>query len=205
MIERYGNWIVRFRWLVLLVSVVSVLGLMSGGRFLAFTNDYRVFFSKDNPQLLAFEELQETYTKSDNILIMLEPKGGDVFTPEVLAAVIDLTERAWQVPYSVRVDSLSNFQHMTAEGDDLLVNDLVEQVDNLSQADIDAMRTAALDQPLLVKKLLSPSTDVTGVNITVEMPQELSDADRLLPPEERAAKDPAIALQQAVDYTRGAG
>lgn len=203
MIERYGNWIVRFRWLVLLISVVSVLGLMSGGRFLTFTNDYRVFFSKDNPQLLAFEELQETYTKSDNILIMLEPKGGDVFTPEVLAAVIDLTERAWQVPYSVRVDSLSNFQHMTAEGDDLLVNDLVEQADNLSPADIDAMRTAALDQPLLVKKLLSPSTDVTGVNITVEMPPELSDADRLLPPEERAAKDPAIALQQAVDYTRG--
>ncbi|MEE9319843.1 MAG: MMPL family transporter [Granulosicoccus sp.] len=202
MIERYGNWIVRYRWLVLLLSVAAVVGLMSGARHLVFTNDYRVFFSPDNPQLIAFEELQEAYTKSDNVLIMLEPESGDVFSPEVLAAVVDLTDRAWQIPYSVRVDSLSNFQHMTAEGDDLIVADLVEEPDGLSAEDIELIRVAALDQPLLVKKLLSPSSDVTGVNITVEMPQELSDADRLLPAEERAAKDPAIALQRAVEHTR---
>jgi len=203
MIERYGNWIVRYRWLVLLISIVGVFALMSGGRFLSFTNDYRVFFSEDNPQLVAFEDLQETYTKSDNILVMLEPDGGDVFAADVLRAVVDLTDRAWQVPYSIRVDSLSNFQYMTAEGDDLIVADLIEEPDTLSADDIEVLRAAALDQPLLVKKLLSPSTDVTGVNITLEMPQELSDADRQLPPEERDLKDPALALEKAVIHTRG--
>ena len=202
MIERYANWVVRYRWLVLLISLVGVMGLASGGRFLAFTNDYRVFFSDANPQLLAFEDLQETYTKSDNILIMLEPADGDVFTNKTLAAVQDLTDRAWQVPFSIRVDSLTNYQYMTAEGDDLLVSDLVEDADGLTADDIDTIRAAALAQPLLVKKLLSPSTDVTGVNITVEMPGELSDEDRLLPPEERNLKDPAYALEQAVTFTR---
>ena len=202
MIEKYGNWLIRYRWLVILTSIIGVLALASGGRFLSFNNDYRVFFSADNPQLLAFEELQATYTKSDNILIMLEPTSKDVFTPEVLAAVVDLTDRAWQVPYSVRVDSLSNYQHMTADGDDLLVEDLIEEADGLTDAQLGKIRSAALSQPLLVKKLVSPSGDVTGVNITVEMPSELSDADRLLPPDERAAKDPAIALEKAVTFAR---
>ena len=202
MIENYAKWIVRYRWLVLLVSLAGVMALASGGRLLAFTNDYRVFFSADNPQLLAFEELQETYTKSDNILIMLEPDGGDVFAPEALKAILDLTDRAWQVPFSIRVDSLTNYQYMQAEGDDLIVADLVEELDGLTSAEIETLRQAALNQPLLVKKLLSPTADVTGVNITVEMPPELSDADRLLPADQRAAKDPAVALQQAVTYAR---
>ena len=78
MIERYAAWIVRYRWIVIALSVIATLALASGGKNLSFTNDYRVFFSKENPQLLAFEELQEAYTKSDNVLIMLEPDSGDV-------------------------------------------------------------------------------------------------------------------------------
>jgi len=72
MIERYAAWVVRYRWLVIALTVVATIALAAGGKNLAFTNDYRVFFSKENPQLLAFEELQEAYTKSDNVLIMLD-------------------------------------------------------------------------------------------------------------------------------------
>ena len=54
----YAEWIVRWRWLVIILSVVLALGAASGGRFLAFNTDYRVFFSDDNPQLIAFDELQ---------------------------------------------------------------------------------------------------------------------------------------------------
>ncbi len=72
MVKRYGEWLVRFRWLVLIASILAVFAVASGGRFLAFTNDYRVFFSADNPQLLAFENLQATYTKNDNIDLLAE-------------------------------------------------------------------------------------------------------------------------------------
>ena len=149
MLKRYGEWIVRFRWLVLLLSVASVLFLASGGRFLAFTNDYRVWFSEDNPELIRFENLQESYTRSDNILVMLEPKSGEVFSRETLTAVADLTDRAWQVPFSVRVDSLSNFQHIYGEEDDLIVEDLVEdllhQSAHLQREDVSPIRVVQRD------------------------------------------------------------
>lgn len=202
MIVRYAQWIVKYRWLVILLTILLLAAAGSGGRFLAFTNDYRVFFSKENTQLQAFEQLQETYTKADNIFVMLEPAGGDVFTPEVLAAVADLTDEAWQVPHSIRVDSLTNFQHMVAEGDDLIVADLVEYPDELTADQMPAIRDAAMSQATLVRKLVSTEGHVTGINITLEIPPALSEADRLLPKEERDAKDPAKALETAVHFAR---
>jgi predicted RND superfamily exporter protein len=202
MIERYSAWVVRNRWLVIILSIITTLALAAGGKNLSFTNDYRVFFSKENPQLLAFEELQEAYTKSDNVLIMLEPKNGDVFSPETLAAVIDLTERSWQIPFSIRVDSLTNYQHMDAEEDDLIVADLVEDLDALTAEDLERIRGVAMAQPTIVKKLLAPDSRVTGVNVTMEMPTELSDAELALPAAERTAKDPMVALAEAVAFVR---
>ncbi len=48
-----------------------------------------------------------------------------MFTPRVLALVRDLTEDAWQIPNSTRVDGITNFQHTWADGDELIVEDLV--------------------------------------------------------------------------------
>ena len=203
MVERYAAWVVRNRWLVLIASILCTLALASGGRFLSFTNDYRVFFSKENPQLIAFEETQDAYTKSDNVLIMIEPKDGDVFTQATLAAIMDLTERAWQIPNSIRVDSLTNYQHMIAEEDDLIVSDLVEDLDAVTASDLERFRTAALDQPTLVKKLLSPDSRATGVNITMELPEELNNEElAALTPEERTAHNPMKELEETVTFTR---
>ncbi len=170
MIETYTRWIVRWRWLVVLATVAALLGLASGGRFLQFTNDYRVFFSEDNPQLAAFENLQDTYTKNDNVLFMLMPRSGDVFRPEVLQAVVELTEASWQIPYSIRVDSISNFQHTYAEGDDLVVTDLVEEPAGLTRAELKRIADIALHEPLLVNRLVAPDGHATGINVTIELP-----------------------------------
>jgi len=170
MIEGYARWLMRWRWPVVMASLVAVVALASGARLLEFRNDYRIFFSKENPQLNAFEELQNTYTKNDNALIVLAPENGDVFTPENLAMVADVTERAWQTPFSLRVDSLSNFQHTYAEGDDLTVTDLVADPVGLDADAVAAIREVALNEPLLLRRLVSPSGHVTAVNVTVELP-----------------------------------
>ena len=91
----YGRLIIRFKWLVLLLTAVLILGAGSGGRLLTFTNDYRMFFSDDNPQLLAFEALENTYTKNDNVMFVVAPEDGDAFSRKTLAAVEWLTQEAW--------------------------------------------------------------------------------------------------------------
>ena len=118
---KLGAWVIKYRWLIIVFSLLLVIGAASGGRFLVFKADYRVFFSEDNPQLQAFDKLEKTYTRNDNVLFVLTPKDGNVFTRKTLKAIETLTEKAWQIPYSIRVDSVSNFQHKNSEGDDLIV------------------------------------------------------------------------------------
>ena len=144
----------------------------SGGRHLTFSNDYRYFFSKENPQLNAFEALQDTYTKNDNVLFVIAPKNGRVFTRETLAIIEELTEASWQVPYSIRVDSITNFQHTRAEEDDLIVEDLAQNAaSTLTDDELAAIKTIALNEPLLVAPPhLHHSAHVTGVNVTINLP-----------------------------------
>jgi hypothetical protein len=117
--------VIRHRWLVILAVILAALGIGSGAQKLEFANNYRVFFSQENPELQAFEDLQATYTKNDNFLFVLEPDDGNAFSRDTLKAVEKLTREAWQIPFAIRVDSVSNFQHTLGIEDDLVVEDLV--------------------------------------------------------------------------------
>jgi len=168
--QRYAEYIVNHPWRLLLISLIVIVMTASGGRFLQFSNDYREFFSEDNPELLAFEEIQDTYNKADNVMFVLAPENGDVFTQKTLALVEELTEHAWQIPYSSRVDSISNYQHTVAEEDDLIVADLVTDASSLSQLELSEIRGVAVNEPLLVHRIISPSGHVTAINVTVQLP-----------------------------------
>lgn len=186
MTRSLAEWLVRWRW-ILFISAVALVTLGAGGaRLLTFSNDYRVFFSKQNPQLLAFENLQNTYTKSDNILFVLAPTDGKVFTAQALSAIEWLTTQAWQIPYSIRVDSLTNFQHTTAVGDDLVVEDLVTDAAAFGPQDLRHVQQIALQEPLLVNRIVSPDARVTGVNVVVQLP----------------GSDPATEMPAVVDFSR---
>ena len=167
---KWGIWVTNHRVLTLVVSLVIAMAAASGGQFLGFTNDYRVFFSGDDPHLLAFEGLQDTYTKNDNVLFVIAPENGKVFTRETLAAIVDITERAWETPFSIRVDSLSNYQHTVAEEDDLIVADLYEDAQSMSDDELAAIQKIAVSEPFLVHRLIAEDARVAAINITVETP-----------------------------------
>ncbi len=164
---RYSEWVVRHRVAIVVLTLLAVACFAAGGRNLSFVNDSRIFFSKENPQLKALDALENTYSREDNVFFALAPNGGNVFTPEVLAAVAELTEACWQMPHSSRVDSLTNFQHTRAEGDDLIVEDLVGDPSTLSPEDLQRIRRIAVSEPMLVDRLISPDGRVTGINVDI--------------------------------------
>lgn len=141
-----------------------------GAKNLYFRGDYNIFFDGSNAQLQAFDEIQTTFAKTDNIALVLAPKSGDVFDQRTLTQIQEMTEQAWQVPYSSRVDSLANYQHTEAVDDDLLVEDLLYQSYPLTAERIAKVRTIAMSEPLLVNALVSEKGDVAVINITMQMP-----------------------------------
>lgn len=175
--EQVARWVIRWRWLVVGFTLVLTVIAGSGARYLHFDSDYRIWFSDDNPQLQAFETIQNTYTKYDNLLFVLSPSSGDVFTRQTLEAVEWLTGEAWQIPYSIRVDSLSNFQHTRGVDDDLIVQDLYVDANSLKAPDLQYIREVALAEPLLRNRLVSSDGDVTGINVTVQPPGVRTDLE----------------------------
>jgi len=171
-ITQFAGWVVKRRWLILLATIVLTLGAGSGGRFLAFNNDYHIFFDADNPQVVAFDELQEKYTKDDNAFIVIAPKDGKVFTREALSAISELEQMAWQVPYSTRVDALTNFQHTRSVDDDMYVESLVSDIENNSDSTLRTIEYIALNDPILLDRLVNAEGSVTAVNVTVNMPTD---------------------------------
>ncbi len=176
MATKYAKWIIKWRWLIVLGTLLTIILAASGARFLTLNTNYRAFFSEENPQLIAFENLQKTYTSNDNILFLLAPENQQVFTQENLDAIAWLTKQAWQLPYTSRVDSVTNYQNTYAEEDDLIVEDLVMNALALSDEEVEQKRQIALTEPLLIHRLIDPKTHVTGVNVVFQLNGVGSDA-----------------------------
>lgn len=171
-IVRFTRQIIRWRWAVVLGTLIVTLGVASGAQGLFFNTNYNAFFSADNPQLLAYESLEKVYTRNDNILFVVAPKQGQVFTPDVLTSIEELTAESWKIPYAIRVDAITNFQHTYAEEDDLIVEDLVSDPQAQAVAQLQTLRAIALEEPLLRDRIIDPDAQVTGVNVTLQLPNE---------------------------------
>jgi len=171
-VAAWGRQLVRHRWWVLLGCLALAVAAAAGMARLEFTTNYRVFFSEENPQLMAFEAVQDIYTKNDNLMFVLAPESGEVFSRDTLAVVEDLTDAAWRLPYAIRVDSLSNFQHTYAVADDLVVEDLVSGARELTDVELAEIREVALNEPLLIDQLVSDREHVTAINVTLQFPEK---------------------------------
>ena len=168
-VRRWTDFVIQYKWPVLIITLLFAIALGSQGR-MEFDGDYHVFFSKSNPELEAFDALQDKYTKDDNVLIVLSPANKNVFTKENLNAIEALTAEAWNTPYSSRVDALTNFQYTSAEGDDLYVDDLSYNSASKTAKDIEEIRQRALNEPLLMNRLINEHGSVTAINVTIKLP-----------------------------------
>ncbi len=182
-VENLAHNIIRYRWLVIAAALAGIVFAMRGvvtfqdvdGERkmvpdIRFDSSYRIFFSEDNPQLQAFDALQNIYTKDDNVMIVLTANKDSIYEADFLEAVQWVTTQGWQVPYSRRVDSITNFQNSVAEQDDLYVADLVPEGEALDRERLDAIREAALAEPALYNRLVNDDGYTTGINITVTLP-----------------------------------
>jgi predicted RND superfamily exporter protein len=170
-----GQFILRYRWAIIAISVLIAMAIGAGAARLEFNPDTRMFFGEDNPERLALDRIENTYSHDNNILIVLAPRSGNVFTRDVLVLIEQLTDKAWKTPYSSRVYSLTSHQHSRAEGDDVIIRDLLEEAASKSEREIAEIRKIALSSPSLVNQLISPTGDVTAISILINNPGDSLD------------------------------
>ena len=175
-LDRYTDIVLGHRWQVIALSALVILALACGLPYVDPSNEYRDLFDEQNPQLIALDELESTYSSSDTALIAMAPRSGTVFTREALQAMESLTEAAWSTPYSTRVDSLTNYAHVAASEDTISVGPLVEDAGSLTDESLARIQEIALSASEIVGRLVSPDGSVAGVAITLSLPMKSDQA-----------------------------
>ncbi|MEL6687397.1 MAG: efflux RND transporter permease subunit [Pseudomonadota bacterium] len=167
---------IRWRWLLIPFTILSILAISYGASSLKFAGDYRVFFGADNPDFVANEKAQGTFGKPDNVAFVLLPNDKNIYTDDTLRTVHALTEKSWTLPYVSRVDSLTNFQNTIGEENDLIVEDLLWNPTELNPERIAYIQDVATNEPLVNGFTVSRDGEATIVNAVVQMPVDVQSA-----------------------------
>ena len=171
MLENYIRWIIAHaKWLATL-SVLTLLALSYGVTNLTFTSDFRAYFGPENPQLLAFESMEKTFSKQENVYFYVHAKEGDLFSNQGLELIEKLTDESWKLPYSQKVTSLQNYQHTEAEDDELIIDYLYYDAIELSDSDLQRIKQVSFTEPTLLHRLISADGASTGINVRTVLPE----------------------------------
>ena len=169
------SWVMGRRWQAMLLAFLVVAALSAGIRNIVVVDvDFRNHFGQDDPHLAELEQLEDAYTISDSVLIVVAPKGGTIFSRDNLVAVEEFTDRLWRTPYATRVDSIVNYSHSEGVGDNLIVEQLVDDAATLGDSDIDRIESIALNSREVVGRLISGDGRVAGLVVSLALP----DTDR---------------------------
>lgn len=166
---KYPAWKI---WLVVTAISLVLLVMMSGARSLAFTTDFRTYFSSDNPQLQAFEQLEADFNKQDTLVFLVEmsDKKRSLINLVGINFLRELTELSWQIPYARRVDSLINFQRVESIDDELIINDLISSGVSLNSDSLLEISQYIQQQPRLSGSLISQDESLALVVVSLSLP-----------------------------------
>ena len=187
--EKFAEFVVTKRRLMVLLTLILAFAVYAGIPNLRLDTDGRVFMGPNNPDKQMLDRFEQEFAKDDNMNILVIPKDGKVFTPETLQIIDALTEEAWNLPYVRLVNSITRFQNSYADGDMMMVEDLILDPESVSQAEADAAKDIALSRVEIAGALINADASITtigvifrlpGIDLASEVPTIMAEATPLL-------------------------
>lgn len=164
--------VIRHRVPILLLTLLTCAIFGAGIAFLQYNHDSRVFLGSDNPQRLALEKIENTYTPANSVQFIVAPEDGTIFDRRILMLLGELTDTAWGVPHAFSVSSISNYQRTEVDGDTIEVATLYDDPLLLNEKDLSEIRDRALSSSDLVNRTVSEDGSVASVSVLVQIPDE---------------------------------
>ena len=174
--------IIKFRWAIAILIPLITIMMASSLKNLEFEGSYRIWFGEESKILKDYDNFRAIFGNDDAIAISFKMQEG-VFNKDTLHVIQNITKKLWETEYIARVDSITNYQYVHADEeypDEVIVEDFIEDIDSLSQEDLETKRSIALEQDLIVGKLISEDAKTTMI------------VGRMTP---KAGNDPAVSFK----------
>lgn len=168
----------RRRFLALSLMLLVTFALTSQLPKLRIDTGDETFFHKDDPALIAYNRFRDTYGQDDLFMIAMKPARG--LTANFIADLRELhAELEETVPYIDDITSLVNARVVRAEGDTLIVGELLGAVANGGDEEIERALQLIERYPLYDKLLVSEDRSLTTILIKAQAAREEKAGDLL--------------------------
>jgi hypothetical protein len=165
---RLGRFQVKFRWLILLATILVTLAACLGLPQLQMTSSEEEWFDDWDKVKIDQAHFNDVFGSDDGYMVMV--RANDVFAPEVLSAIDRLSKRLEnEVPYADRVVSLThNLSIPIANDEGFEVIDPFESGIPADSAQLAAKKSLIMSRESLVNNIVSDDAKETWVILSLK-------------------------------------
>ncbi|MBQ3778665.1 MAG: MMPL family transporter [Fibrobacter sp.] len=165
---RLGRFQIKFRWLILLVTILVTFIASLGLPQLQMTSSEEEWFDDWDKVKIDQAHFNDVFGSDDGYMVMV--RANDVFAPEVLSAIDRLSKRLEnEVPYADRVVSLThNLSIPIANDEGFEVIDPFESGIPTDSAQLAAKKSLIMSRESLVNNIVSDDAKETWVILSLK-------------------------------------
>jgi predicted RND superfamily exporter protein len=207
LLDRYARWLVRHAWLVLVLVATATALVASGMRHLRTEFNIEASLPANHPFVRIDQTIRKQFGGRRTLMLGVVPKTGDVWQPEVLATVRDVTLAGLRLDDVIAQNVVSlaapGVRHVEDRGG-AIVSDYLMRDPPTTPEEIAALRGRVESDPQLRGMLVTPDQRAAIVVLDFwEGPQAYEIANRVLavmdqfrdrPVDIYAAGEPMLAL-----------
>lgn len=156
------GFILKYKFSSLLIALLiiglSCLGLKS----LRVDFSHKAWFKPTNPLLVRFESFQKKFGNDDNVIITIHNKNG-LFNVKSISVIQEITKQMWRVSDVIRVDSLTNFNWIHSQADDINIEPLFPKDKPLTNDIINDQAQVAMNHEIIPGYLISKNQQTSFI------------------------------------------
>ncbi len=166
----FAKLLIKYRYLSISLVLIVVCLLATGLTKLTFNPDLETYFPEGHPAVIRYNEIDDMFIPTDNLIIAVHSNEGTLFNGDSLKVIEELTKKSWTIPYSVRVDSLTNYSYVKSVNDDLIVEPFIEEAEKKSIEFFEKRENLVAGEDIIYKSLISEDKKTSVVSIIVDPP-----------------------------------
>lgn len=162
---KFIDIIQRYRWFII-ITVPILVGLLSINlKKLEFEGSYRIWFGEDSQILKNYDNFRKVFGNDDSVVIVFKDENG-IFNKKALNSVARLTDILWKTKYITRVDSITSYQYVHTNPDDIddiVVEDFIQNIHQADETYLKERKQIALNDEQIKNSIISADGKTTMI------------------------------------------
>ena len=157
--QNYINFLDKFKYKLIVFITILVALLSISLKNLAYEGNYKIWFDKDSSIIKDYENFRSTFSGDDSFAIAFKDENG-IFNEKAINTILRLTKKFQKIEGVRKVESLTNYQHISSEDDDIIIEDFLFDTKNLEKK-----KRLALQDKLILNQLISKDGLTTMLSV----------------------------------------